>query len=311
MLPYFLWSLPGLVSRIASSAMYSQSNSQSQVVHVQNSHPDIYRISLRCLNPPKSDSKKVCAWYRPNGSSQQPKSYVNPLPWFTHVAFNLHNDQVVQCAICKIFSNAGENRAHTHTHMPYVLHPCQCPVFTVKIIHTPAYRNHWAQHPRQYSLAEIDLDTSEQPIALKLRDKFRLPLRLPEGNKLEDFHKAAYTSWNAPVRSRTPMEELRLQNSVDPTCPARLIRTDVNPYYDAASDIGSVLGAEVVADWDNRLDRLFCVGMRMSVESSTASGTFCIPACFPRHGIIMDNSFTSGLGTLAVSVHPVTHSNHT
>lgn len=234
--PYFLWSLPGLVSRIASSAMNPQSNSQSQVVHVQNSHTDIYRISLRCLIPPKSDPKKVCGWYWQTGSSQQPITYVNTLPWFTHVASNLHNDQVVQCAICKIFSNAGENRAHVHMH--YVLHPCQCPGCTVTIIHTPAYRDHWAlSHARQYSLAEIDLDTSKQPIALKIRDKFRPSLRLPEGNEPEDFHKAAYTSWNAPVRSRTPMEELRLQTSMDPTYPARLMRSDVNPYYDATSDI--------------------------------------------------------------------------
>lgn len=152
--------------------------------------------------------------------------------------------------------------------MYYVLHPCSAPQCKVMILHTPAYRDHWQQvHAAQYSLADIDRDTSKQPLAVKIRDKFQLPLRLPETKEPENFHKSAYISWNAVIRVRTPMEELRLQNSIDATYPACLIRIDITPDHDPQSDIGSLLGAETVAEWDTRLHQLLCVKLKITIEA--------------------------------------------
>jgi hypothetical protein len=48
------------------------------------------------------------------------------------------------------------------------------------MIHGPAYSDDWAlAHSNEYSLKSIDGDNTKRPLALKIEERFGLPLELP------------------------------------------------------------------------------------------------------------------------------------
>lgn len=186
-----------------------------QALRAANHHPDIAKIALRCLITTGAvpDNSCECPWPKGNLRSN---SYMNTLPWFSPIDSNIHNNITSPCSRCGIQCDSNQNRAHQPLH--YTLHVCPQPDCDTAILHTPAYRNHWVlAHASSYPLSLNDKDKTKRQLAIKIEDKFDLPLVLPtiasqlgEPWNHDNFHSAAFSNWRQANGRRTARDEHRI-----------------------------------------------------------------------------------------------------
>lgn len=249
----------------------------TKIAHVEARHGDVLKVTLRCLLPTRSDPLGSCGWPWPKGNMRS-NSYINPLPWFNHVATNIHNNADKKCKECGIVCNSNESRAHQHMH--YTSHACQVPECGIAITHTPFYRDHWdLHHKSQYPLKRLNADKTKRPLAIKIEKTFDLPLVLPrmaeEARELENYEKSAYTDWRSSPGPRDAMDDLRIKTSHSKNSDGNVEDTvgseegnrdegERNPFFDGEVPTPPEEEIELVTLWDARLKAFLCDGLPMS-----------------------------------------------